>query len=175
MLLALSVWIIPTPVHPQAKTAIKVHEPHAVKEQVKELTPPVHVLDNQTQKPVTKKVPVRSRVPSLPKTETSGRSYSKEEVKALIVQYSQQYGIPAEVPLCIAQYESGFNATSKNKSSSASGVFQFLAASTWKNTAEGKQGLSPFDADANVRAAVRHMAVHKDTTPWVVHNKCPKL
>jgi len=37
---------------------------------------------------------------------------------------------------------------------------------TWKNTPEGKAGLSCKDADANVRAAVRHMAVHESLSPW---------
>ena len=103
-----------------------------------------------------------------------GKTYSKEEVQDLIIRYSQQYGINPEVPLCIAKHESGYNQFSKNKSSSASGVFQYLT-STWESTDEGKAGLSVFDAEANIKAAIKHMASRKSTQPWEVRNKCPKL
>ncbi|HAG27645.1 TPA: hypothetical protein DCG61_02595 [Patescibacteria group bacterium] len=104
----------------------------------------------------------------------AGRSYTKEEVEALIVAYSAQYGIDPQTPKCIAFHESGYNQFSKNKRSTASGVFQYLN-STWKATDEGKAGHSVFDADANVKAAVKYMAVHKKTTPWMVRGKCPAL
>lgn len=98
----------------------------------------------------------------------------KEAVKALIIKYSQQYGIDSAVPLCIAYYESGYNPSSKNKTSSASGVFQYLTG-TWKGTDEGRAGLSVFDADSNVKAAVKYMASRKSTQPWEVRSKCPRL
>jgi Transglycosylase SLT domain len=104
----------------------------------------------------------------------SGRHYSKEEVQALIIHYSAQYGINSATPLCIAKLESGYNQFSKNSTSTASGVFQYLS-STWRVTDEGKSGLSVLDADANVRAAIKYMAIHKSTRPWVVGNKCPSL
>lgn len=107
-------------------------------------------------------------------TEYNGRIYTKDEVEALIVAYSEQYGIDPQTPKCIAFYESGYNQFSKNKRSTASGVFQYLS-STWKHTDEGKAGHSVFDADANVKAAVKYMAIHKKTTPWVVRGKCPAL
>jgi hypothetical protein len=101
-------------------------------------------------------------------------SPDKEQVKALIVQYSQQYGINSEVPLCIAYHESGYNSLSKNKSSSASGVFQYLSG-TWKSTDEGRAGESVFNANSNVKAAIKYMASRRSTAPWEVRNKCPKL
>lgn len=104
----------------------------------------------------------------------TGRHYSKEEVIQLIKQYSQQYRIDPATPLCIAQKESGYNQFSANKSSSARGVFQYLSG-TWIATDEGKAGLSVFDADANVRAAVKYMGIHKNTRPWVVAPNCPSL
>ncbi len=104
----------------------------------------------------------------------SGRNYSVAEVKALIVGYSAQYGISSEAPLCIAKLESGFNQFSKNKTSSASGVFQYLSG-TWKGTDEGKAGLSVFDASANTLAAVKYMASRGNTKPWVVGSKCPLI
>lgn len=102
------------------------------------------------------------------------RQYSKEEVKALIISYSEQYGISPEAPLCIAQKESGFNSNSRNRNSSASGVFQYLNG-TWKATDEGKLGHSVFDAEQNIKAAVKYMAIHKNTRPWTVAPSCPKL
>jgi hypothetical protein len=87
------------------------------------------------------------------------RPYSREEVIALIETYSAEYGISSEAPLRIAKCESNYRWDAKNKRSSASGVFQYLAG-TWANTYEGKAGLSVFDADANIRAAIRHMSVH---------------
>lgn len=104
----------------------------------------------------------------------SGRDYGQGEVQDLIRKYSQQYGIEPDTPLCIAKHESGFNPNAKNKSSSASGVFQYLS-STWKGTDEGKAGYSVFDAEQNVKAAIKYMAIHKKTTPWVVANRCPSL
>lgn len=104
----------------------------------------------------------------------SGKQYTKEEVEALIVFYSEQYGIGPQTPKCIAFHESGYNQFSKNKRSTASGVFQYLT-STWKHTDEGKAGHSVFDAEANVKAAVKYMAVHKSTKPWTVRGKCPAL
>lgn len=119
---------------------------------------------------------VQAQTASLEKTIPgyTGKSYSKEEVQQMIIQYSAEYGINPETPLCIARLESGFNQFSKNKRSSASGVFQYLT-STWKHTDEGKAGLNVFDANANVKAAVKYMAVHKSTQPWVVKYKCPKI
>lgn len=104
----------------------------------------------------------------------TGRSYSKEEVVNLINAYSKLYGISPETPLCIARLESGYNQYSKNKSSSASGVFQYLS-NTFAATDEGKMGQSVFNADANVKAAVKYMAIHKNTRPWVTAPQCPRL
>lgn len=104
----------------------------------------------------------------------NAKSYSKEEVKALIVSYSQQYDINPNTPLCIAEKESGFNHRSANKHSSAKGVFQYLNG-TWKATDEGKAGHSVFDAEMNVKAAVKYMASRGNAKPWIVANKCPPV
>ncbi len=104
----------------------------------------------------------------------TGRTYTPEEVQQLIVEYSAQYGLNPETPLCIAKWESGYNQFSKNRHSTASGVFQYLT-STWRHTDEGKAGMSIFDAEANVKAAVKYMAIHKSTQPWTVRGKCPQL
>lgn len=83
----------------------------------------------------------------------TGQTYTKEEVKDLIIKYSAEYGIQPDLPLRVAQCESGYRWDAKNRNSTASGVFQYIA-STWRNTEEGRKGTSPFDADANVRMAI---------------------
>lgn len=119
-------------------------------------------------------VRAQSIAPVNTSSDYTGKHYSKEEVEALIVAYSAQYGIDPQTPKCIAFRESGYNQFSKNKRSSASGVFQYLT-STWRATDEGKAGMSVFDAEANVKAAVKYMAVHKSTKPWTVRGHCPAL
>lgn len=119
---------------------------------------------------------VRAQASTQVKTSSdyTGKHFSKEEVQQLIVTYSAEYGINPETPLCIARLESGYNQFSKNKRSSASGVFQYLT-STWRHTDEGKAGMNVFDAEANVKAAVKYMAIHESTKPWTVRGKCPAL
>lgn len=137
--------------------------------------------------PVATTETVEKPSPSQPKAKTAtqqtkppttggynGRHYSKDEVQQLIRDYSAQYGINADTPLCIARNESGFNQFSKNSHSTASGVFQYLT-STWRQTDEGRAGLSVFDADANVKAAVKYMASRLNTVPWVVGPRCPRV
>jgi hypothetical protein len=87
----------------------------------------------------------------------SGKNYSKEEVQSLIRDYSAQYGISADLPLRVALAESGYNQFSKNRNSSACGVFQYIN-STWIHTEAGKEGISCYDADANVHMAIKSIA-----------------
>jgi hypothetical protein len=100
----------------------------------------------------------------------NGRDYSTEEVQQLIKDYSAQYGISADLPLRVANCESGFNSLSKNRSSTASGVFQYIA-STWSHTDAGKAGISVFDADANIKMAVSSIAAN-GTAPWNASRSC---
>jgi len=100
----------------------------------------------------------------------NGRNYSKEEVEQLIRDYSAQFGISADLPFRIAYCESGYNALSANRSSSARGVYQYLSG-TWANTSAGRQGTSVFDADANVHMAVSSIATH-GTAPWLASKNC---
>lgn len=122
----------------------------------------------------TQQLTVRAQTPASTVSGYAGREYSKDEVEALIVHYATVYGIDPEAPKCIAWRESGYNQFSKNKSSSASGVFQYLN-STWRATDEGKAGHSVFDADANVKAAVKYMASRGNAQPWVVRSACPAI
>jgi hypothetical protein len=186
LLVALTGWIIPAKTVSQTKPLVFSQEKQTAlqKESVIYKTDaPIQPVGNPQQivrsKPVVEPRPSTALRSQSNTSSKSRRDYpaptaDKEAVKALIIKYSQQYRINPEVPLCIAYYESGYNSQSKNKSSSASGVFQYLSG-TWKGTDEGKYGLSVFDAEANVKAAVKYMASRKSTQPWEVRNKCPKL
>lgn len=127
-----------------------------------------------TPQPTVKQAKNKPTPKQTPKQPAKQQSYGTGEIQSLIIQYAKQYGIAADAPLCIAKHESGFNPNSKNKSSSASGVFQYLSG-TWAATDEGKAGLSVLNADANIRAAVKYMGVHRSTKPWVAAKKCPPL
>jgi muramidase (phage lysozyme) len=100
----------------------------------------------------------------------SVKSYSKEEVIKLINDYSQLYGISPQTPLAIAKCESGYRYDAKNKSSTASGVYQWLS-SSWKGQPDGKAGVSVFNAEANVKAAVWLIA-HGKTSAWNSSKSC---
>jgi soluble lytic murein transglycosylase-like protein len=102
--------------------------------------------------------------------EYTGRQYTKEGVQQLIRDYSAQYGISADLPLRIANCESGFNQFAKNGSSTASGVYQWLS-SSWANQPAGKTGVSVFDAEANIQAAVWLIA-HNKISPWNASKSC---
>lgn len=101
--------------------------------------------------------PTLSRIKAQETSAYSGRNYSKEEVQQLIRDYAAQYHIEASLPLRVANCESGYNQFSKNHSSTASGVAQYLA-STWRNTEAGRQSTSVFDADANVHMMIASIA-----------------
>jgi hypothetical protein len=56
---------------------------------------------------------------------------------------------------CIIRHESGGDPNATNPRSKAAGLGQFLW-STWLTTPQGKAGLSPYDAAANL-AAIQYM------------------
>jgi hypothetical protein len=99
-----------------------------------------------------------------------GQTYSKEEVQQLIRDYSVQYGISSDLPLRVANCESGYNQFSKNRYSTASGVFQYTH-STWIHTESGLLGLSPFDARANVEMAIKSIA-SGGVSNWAASKNC---
>lgn len=78
-------------------------------------------------------------------------------VRGYIQQYAAEFGIDAGLLDRIAKCESGYRSNAKNRTSTASGVFQFIRG-TWNGTIEGRAGLSPFNAEANVRAAARKIS-----------------
>jgi soluble lytic murein transglycosylase-like protein len=170
-LIAIVCWLVPLKTlaqetyKPKVETKTKPSEPYVSEN--------ILIKDNALQPRPNSNRPQSPKV-QLARPTYSGRYYSQEEIQQLIRAYSAQYGIPAEVPTCIARLESGFNQFARNKSSSASGVFQYLSG-TWKATDEGKAGYSVFDAEANVRAAIKYMASRKSTKPWVVGPRCPSI
>ena len=133
-----------------------------------------HELFKPIKQPVKPEVGKRSLPQQKKQPAYSGRHYSPAEVIELIKQYSHQYGISSDSPLCIARLESGYQQFAANKSSSAHGVFQYLSC-TSKATDEGRAALSVLDADANVRAAIKYIASRLNAKPWVVAPKCPQI
>jgi hypothetical protein len=188
LLLAFACWLVWANKSASQETSINVV--HAQQETPKEadyVSNDIVIKDNAIEKPTnppsvakssggTKsrtvtKVPVPSTAPKpVPTPPAVGRSYSKDEVIQLIKDYSAAYRISSAIPLAIARCESGYNQFSKNKSSTASGVFQYLS-STWRNTPAGRQGISVFDADANVKMAVSSIAAN-GTAPWLASRHC---
>jgi hypothetical protein len=68
--------------------------------------------------------------------------------------------------LRVAKCESNYNPLAFNRSSGASGLFQFLP-SSWANTPQGKAGMSVFDAAANAQgAAWYYNATGRTGGPW---------
>lgn len=68
-------------------------------------------------------------------------------VRDIIVQSANQYGIPVDYALSTAQRESGFNPRAQNPKSSAGGIFQFID-STWEGYGQGDK----YDPYANADA-----------------------
>jgi hypothetical protein len=98
------------------------------------------------------------------------RPYSRKEVEDLIRRHAAAHRLDPALPLRIAFCESGHRWNARNGSSSASGVFQYVRR-TWARTSEGRKGTSVFDAEANIRMAVTHIALH-GTAPWASSQHC---
>ena len=98
------------------------------------------------------------------------RAYSKKEVQRLIRLHASRHGLDPDLPLAIAQCESGFRWDAANGRSSARGVFQYLSG-TWRTTKEGRKGTSVLDTEAHIRMAVTHIAT-SGTSPWNASRDC---
>ena len=98
------------------------------------------------------------------------RAYTKREVQELIRRHARAFDVDPELPLAIAQCESGFRWNAANTRSSARGVFQYLSG-TWRSTPEGRKGTSVLNTDAHVRMAVAHIA-KLGTAPWNASRSC---
>jgi len=69
----------------------------------------------------------------------------EKTVQEKIIDYADTYGVERETALRIANCESGYNPLAKNKTSSATGVYQFIN-STWDNYCKGDR----LNADDNI-------------------------
>lgn len=124
-----------------------------------------------------RKVAVKKRTAKVKTSAYNGRHYSKDEVKALIVEYAEQYKIKPDSPLCIAEKESGYQGTIVSPSGKYHGVFQY-SLNTWRGTDESKVGMHVLDANANIKAAVKFMAIHIKKVPSTfpsTSKKCPPI
>ena len=92
---------------------------------------------------------------------------SPSAIQKIILDAFASLGSAAQAwALRVAKCESNYNPMAVNRSSGASGLFQFLP-STWANTPQGKAGRSVFDATANAQAAAWYYnATGRTGRPW---------
>lgn len=73
------------------------------------------------------------------------------DIKAIIIEAANRYGLDPDTALRIAQIESSLNPSAQNPKSSAGGLFQFID-STWAKYGNGKSKYDPYaNADAGMR------------------------
>lgn len=73
------------------------------------------------------------------------------DIKAIITDAANRYGVDPETAIRMARIESGLNPRAQNPSSSAGGLFQFID-DTWKGYGQGRNKYDPYaNADAGAR------------------------
>jgi soluble lytic murein transglycosylase-like protein len=82
-----------------------------------------------------------------------GAVASPAQVQSMIVQASQQYGVPPNIALAVASHESRFVYNAQNPKSSAAGVMQLMS-----GTQHDLGVTDPYDAQQNVNAGVSLLA-----------------
>lgn len=112
-------------------------------------------------------------------TTKTGAAGSHGDIKAIIADAATKVGVDPTVMQVIAAQESGLNPNSKAKTSSATGLFQFIN-STWKGMTSqygAKYGLSPSssptDPEANALMGAQLMKVSLDNLKKVKPNPTP--
>ena len=85
----------------------------------------------------------------------------KQEIRALIVDRAEYYGVSVDLSLFIAEKESRFDEFVCNPTSGACGVYQYLA-STWRSHCEGIRK-NRFD---NVECFAKMMSEPKNISHW---------
>lgn len=75
-----------------------------------------------------------------------------ETVKAEIKKQAELFGNDVDFMLKLAKCESEYNNLADNKTSTAKGIYQFVAL-TWERTESNRQHISEFDYIANIREA----------------------
>jgi len=92
-------------------------------------------------------------------------------IQSIIVAAANKYGVDPGLAIFIAANESGFSATAKSKTSSASGIFQWIKKSwldiciTQYQIAETPEQV--FDPVLNIRCAVRTLAEPNGLRHWL--------
>ncbi len=76
---------------------------------------------------------------------------SKEQIRELVKQYADQFGVPYNFALAILETESSYrpNAVSEK---GAQGLYQLMP-----NTAKSYGVTNPFDVNQNIRAGIEHL------------------
>lgn len=92
-------------------------------------------------------------------------SGSGGDMETIIRNAAAKYGVNAELMLRIARAESGLNPNARNRSSGASGLFQFLP-STYATKPQAREGRSIFDPVANAEAAAYLLSLPNGQRAW---------
>jgi soluble lytic murein transglycosylase-like protein len=74
-------------------------------------------------------------------------------------------GLPRDWALRVAWCESRWDPRARNRWTGAAGLYQFVPR-TWAATPQGQAGMSPYDAEANARAAA-WLYARSGGRPWV--------
>ena len=96
---------------------------------------------------------------------------SKSWIKNVIISKAEQNGIPADLFLKIAKCESNLIPTAKNKTSSASGIFQFLNSTFSMVQKELGRKLDVFNPVHNAEAAA-YLYSKQGIKPWLASRNC---
>ena len=96
----------------------------------------------------------------------SAQSYQEDTerrllIQSVIVEEAMKYNVDPGLAIFIAAQESDFNPLARSKTSSATGIFQFVNA-TWKNHCSGNR----IDARDNIRCAMKLLAEPKGIRHW---------
>ena len=103
-------------------------------------------------------IEIELKVPPTPLDEPkTAIKTSEEEILDIITKYAEIYQVAADLAIDLAKYESNLdpesnlNPEAKNKNSSARGLYQFLAKSTWGKFCEG----DIYSPENNARCAMK--------------------
>lgn len=91
-------------------------------------------------------------------------------IAKIIREEAHRFGVSENLLVRILWCESKYRTDARNKTSSAKGIAQWLDYS-WRGTLEGKQGKSPFDPQAAIRAMARSISVI-GTSKWTDSKSC---
>ena len=97
-------------------------------------------------------IEIELKVPPTPLDEPkTAIKTSEEEILDIITKYAEIYQVAADLAIDLAKYESNLDPEAKNKFSSARGLYQFLAKSTWGKFCEG----DIYSPENNARCAMK--------------------